>query len=161
MIIRLGSSRSVKVRATEEAFRLFWKNVRVIPVSVKSDVSEHPASLREIARGARQRALNSKGEADFFVGIEAGTFRNTALGRIPHLITLAYVTDGKRSSFGGSPFFPLDDPSLIKKAGKSGAIGVLTEKKITRQGVTRDAVAMALAPWLGRPRQAPFLRKKF
>lgn len=148
MIIRLGSTNPVKVRAAENAFRLFWPRAQVISVAVESGVSEHPASLREIARGARTRARMSAGEADFLVGIEAGTFQNRAVGKTPHLITLAYITDRDRSSFGGSPFFPLEDPSLVKKAGPGGAIARLTRKKITREKVTTDAVVMALAPWL-------------
>ncbi|MDP6957736.1 MAG: inosine/xanthosine triphosphatase [Planctomycetota bacterium] len=149
MIIRLGSTNPVKVRATQKAFRLFWPKSRVIPISVTSAVSEHPSSLREIARGARSRARLAGGESDFIVGIEAGTFRNRVVGTVPHLITLAYITDGKKTSFGGSPFFPLEDPSLIHNAGPGGAIAALTKKKITREGVTKDAVVMALAPWLG------------
>ena len=149
MIIRLGSTNPVKIHATEKAFRLFWPKSRVIPVSVTSTVSEHPTSLREIARGARSRARLAGGDCDFIVGIEAGTFQNRAIGKIPHLITLVYITDGKRTSFGGSPFFPLEDSSLIHNAGKGGAIAALTKKKITREGVTKDAVVMALAPWLG------------
>jgi non-canonical (house-cleaning) NTP pyrophosphatase len=95
MIIRLGSTNSVKIRATQKAFRLFWPKARVIPISVTSTVSEHPSSLREIARGARSRARFAGGEADFIVGIEAGTFQNRVMGKTPFLITLAYITDGK------------------------------------------------------------------
>ncbi len=150
MIIRLGSANPVKIHATEDAFRQFWPGARIVPVPVNSGVSDHPSSLREIVRGARHRAFAAGGEADFRVGLEAGTFRHGSLGKFPHLITLAFVTDGERRSIGGSPFFPLEDPSIIRRAGKTGVIGVLTRKKITRRAVTRDAVVMALAPWLDR-----------
>lgn len=153
MIVRLGSENRVKIRATEEAFRLFFAEVRVVPVRVESGVSDHPTSLREIARGARHRARSAKGVADFHVGLEAGIFRNAVLGRDPYLVTLAWITDGKNSSFGGSPFFPLEEPGAIRKAGESGVIGALTRKKVTREAVTRDAVVMALAPWGDRTRR--------
>ncbi len=142
MIVRVGSVNPVKVRAVRRAFRMFFPRVRVLPVSVGTSVSEIPETLRGILRGARERARRSLGEADFAVGIEAGTFR---LAGGTYLVTLACVTDGERWATGGSPFFAVPDLDLLRGAGASGAIGTLTGERVTREELTRAAVLMAIA----------------
>ncbi len=147
MIVRVGSANPVKVRAVRRAFSLFFPRPRVVPVRVASPVSEKPRSLAEVVRGARARARAARGEGAFFVGVEAGFF---SLESRPHLITLACVSDGRRSFLGGSPFFEFD-PALTPR-GAAGAVGMLTRRRITREEVTRWAVVMALAPFLRRIR---------
>ena len=162
MIVRVGTRNAIKIRAVRSAVRLFFPRSRVEGIDIPSGVSRKPSSLAEIIRGARNRAKRCRGDADYGVGIEAGHFR---LDGRPYLITIACVTDGRRATIGGSPFFEYDlataPPSYAlrapaygipapagKPAGKrdaTGIIGALTRRKVTREEVTRWAVVMALA----------------
>lgn len=146
MIVRVGTANAVKVRAARQAFRLFFPKARFEAVEVESGVSSKPASLGEIIRGAKNRARRCRGGADFGVGIEAGHFR---LAGRASLVTIACVTDGRRSALGGSPFFEYD--LALAPRDETGIIGALTGRKITREEVTRWAVVMALAGIPGRP----------
>lgn len=148
MIVQVGSTSRVKLRAVRRAFSMFFPRVRVVAASVSSGVSEKPSSMAELVRGARNRALQARG-GDYAVGIEAGFFR---LAGRPHLLTMACVSDGRRSCLGGSPFFEFD-PSWTA-ADATGIVGTLTRRRVTREEVTRWAVVMALAPFVAGARRA-------
>lgn len=143
MIVRVGTANPAKVRATRSAFRLFLPRARVVGVDVPSGVPAHPKTLAQIVRGARHRARRAFRGCDYAVGIEAGTFRLRELGSKTYLITVVCVTDGRRESVAGSPFFEF--PASIRDPGIRGLVGALTRRKITREEVTRTAVALALA----------------
>lgn len=147
MIVRVGSTNPVKLRATRSAFRMFFPRVRIVSTEVVG--SGIPATWKGILRGARERARRALGNADLAVGIEAGTFR---LAGTAYLVTLACVTDGKRFAMGGSPFFAVSDLGMLRRAGETGAIGTMTGGKITREELTQWAVSMALAFWIAGPR---------
>ncbi|MBI2901029.1 MAG: DUF84 family protein, partial [Planctomycetes bacterium] len=137
MIVRVGSTNPVKVRAARRAFRLFFPKVRVEAVDVNSRVPRRPSTLAQIVRGARERATRAHRGGDFGVGIEAGTFRH---GGKRYVVTIACVTDGRRTRFGGGPFFEYDPK--VKASDETGLVGALTRRRITREEVTRWAVAM-------------------
>lgn len=146
MIVRVATSNPMKVEATRKAFAKFFRKVRVIAVPVKAAVSARPDSFGEIVRGARERARLAFGECDFSVGIEAGTFRVAAIAPGPFQITFACVFNGAREALGSGPFYEL--PRRVSAKRKTGIVAVVTRGKVTREGVTRDAVVMALAPFI-------------
>ena len=139
----------MKVAATRRAFGRFWKRVRVSSIDVPSGVPAQPVSFGEIARGARARAREAWGKGDFSVGIEAGSFRIAAVSGEPFQITLACVFDGEREGMGAGPFFELPRrlARQIVKA-DTGSVALVTKGRVKRQDVTRDAVVMALAPFV-------------
>lgn len=149
MIVRVGTANPMKVSATRAAFRRFWKNVKVVGVDVPSVVTPQPISFGEIARGARERARRAFGECDFAVGIEAGIFKVAPVSRRPFQITLACVYDGRREALGAGPFHEAA-PALVRQVMRAdtGSVAIVTRGKVTRAAVTRDAVLMALAPFL-------------
>jgi len=151
MIVRVATANAMKVEATRKAFAKYFKKVRVVGVEVRSSVSPQPISFGEIVRGARERARSAFRECDFAVGIEAGIFRVAAVAPHPFQITMACVFDGDRESLGAGPFYevPAKLAREIVKA-DSGSVAVVTKGKVTRVQVTRDAVLMALAPFVSR-----------
>ncbi|MBI2933287.1 MAG: DUF84 family protein [Planctomycetes bacterium] len=153
MIVHVATSNPVKLRAVRAAF---GRRVKVLGVAAPGGAPPQPVSLGQIVEGALSRAERALAGADFGVGIEAGVFR---LRGTYYNVTLAAVTDGKRTSLGGSPFFPLPDRlvhAVVKGdeelgrffAGRGGgAVAAATRGRVTREEATRAAVVMALAPW--------------
>jgi len=149
MIVRVGSANPMKIAATRKAFAKFFKKVKIEGVDVPSSVSPQPISFGEIVRGARERARKAFRDCDYSVGIEAGTFRVGPVSPRPFQITMACVFDGAREALGSGPFFEIP-ASMVKKviAADTGSVAVVTKGKVNRESVTRDAVLMALAPFV-------------
>lgn len=149
MIVRVGSASPMKVRAARKAFATFYPRVKAVGVDVDSGVSPQPLSFGECVRGARQRARAAFRDCDYAVGIEAGSFRVAGASARPFQITIACVYDGTRDALGSGPFFELPE-SLLKKVISSdrGSVALVTQGKVTREAVTRDAIVMALAPFV-------------
>jgi inosine/xanthosine triphosphatase len=149
MIVKVATANAMKVEATKKAFSRFFKKVKVLGLDVPSTVSAQPISFGEIVRGARERARAAFNRCDYSVGIEAGIFRVAAVAPRPFQITMACVFDGEREALGAGPFYevPL---RLVREIVKSdtGSVALVTKGKMTRGQVTRDAVLMALAPFV-------------
>jgi inosine/xanthosine triphosphatase len=149
MIIRVGTANAMKVAATRKAFAKFFKGAKVEAIDVPSSVSPQPISFGEIVRGARERARKAFRDCDYSVGIEAGIFRAGPASSRPFQITLACVFDGTREALGSGPFYEVP-ASLVRKIAQAdtGSVAIVTKGKVTREAVTRDAVVMALAPFV-------------
>lgn len=151
MIVRVGTANPMKVAAARKAFAKFFRKAKVVGVEVESAVSPQPISFGEIVRGARERARRAFRECDYSVGIEAGTFKVGPVSPRPFQITMACVFDGTREALGSGPFFELP-PSMMRNivAADTGSVAIVTKGKVTRESVTRDAILMALAPFVSR-----------
>lgn len=149
MIVRVGTANPMKIAATRKAFAKFFKKVKVVGVDVPSAVSSQPISFGEIVRGARERARRAHADCDYAVGIEAGSFKVGPVCPRPFQITMACVFDGTREALGSGPFFELP-PSLLQKViqADTGSVALVTKGKVNRESVTRDAILMALAPFV-------------
>ena len=149
MIVRVGTAGAMKVAAVRKAFARYFRGARVEGVDVPSGVSPQPLSFGEIAKGARNRARAAFRDCDYAVGIEAGIFRLAALSARPFQITLACVFDGRREALGAGPFYEVP-ARMVREIVKAdtGSVAVVTKGKLTREQVTRDAVLMALAPFV-------------
>ena len=149
MIVVVGTANPMKIRATRKAFATFFGKAKVTGVDVPSSVSPQPISFGEIVRGARERARKAFRDCDYSVGIEAGVFRVGPVSPRPFQITLACVFDGTREALGAGPFFEIP-PSMVKKVvmADTGSVALVTRGKVNRESVTRDAVVMALAPFV-------------
>ena len=149
MIVRVGTANPMKLAATRKAFAKFFKKAKIVGVNVPSSVSPQPISFGEIVRGARERARKAFRDCDFSVGIEAGTFQVGPVSPRPFQITMACVFDGTREALGSGPFFEIP-ASMVKKVivADTGSVAVVTRGKVNRESVTRDAVLMALAPFV-------------
>ena len=151
MIVKVATANAMKVEATRKAFAKFFKKAKVVGVEVRSAVSPQPISFGEIVRGARERARAAFRACDYSVGIEAGIFRVAAVAPNAFQVTIACVFDGTREALGAGPFYEVPG-RLVREIVKadSGSVAVVTKGRVTRGQVTRDAVVMALAPFISR-----------
>ena len=165
----VASQNPVKVEATKIAFeRMFPKEkFEVVGVQVPSFVSNQPMSDEETFEGAMNRAENAKiahKAADFWVGIEGGiedredvmdafgwmvVFTETTMSEarsctfpLPPYIADA-VRAGKELGHVNDAFFKMHN----SKQG-SGAVGSLTDNRVTRMDLYVQPLMLALIPLL-------------
>src|SRR5512136_1109620 len=169
MIVAVGSSNPVKVKAVERVFSKFYE-VTVLMVPVSSEVPPQPVGLDVTIRGAVSRARNAlalSGSAELGVGIEAGLVRvpGTLSGYMDQQFA-AIVDRSGRVTLGGGPSFeyPQAIVSKVLREGievgtamdqltgveelvqKQGAIGYFSKGRLDRTSLTEQAVLMALLP---------------
>jgi len=171
VVVAAGTKNPSKVAGIKAAFtELLGVNVKVIPVAVDPGVPPQPLGIDEILLGAENRCLrafSAVGDADFGVGVEAGIYR---VKDRYYDVQIAVVRDSNGlTSVGFSPSFQVPPPfadALVKGEArelevvvdryfgtknigeKGGLIRILTKGIVTREHLTRDAVLMALIPWV-------------
>lgn len=164
----MGSKNPNKIRAVEDAYRLFGIPAVVIPAPKQVATPPQPVGLEAVLAGAVERAkaaLQAVEKAGHGVGIEAGVVE---AGGVHLDITIAAVADRDgRVTIGFGPAFQIPPPFLpqvlsgvemgalaeqyFKKPSigyREGLIGALTKRRITRYHLNLAAVAMALTPRL-------------
>ncbi|MFZ5863627.1 MAG: inosine/xanthosine triphosphatase [Nitrospirota bacterium] len=167
-IVHIGSTNPVKIDAVREVFAESGRfgALNLVPRDVATGVAEQPTSLDDTLRGAINRARNAFGHCALSVGIEDGLFA------VPHTqsgymnVCACAIFDGRRDHLGLASAFEyppevvrlvidegLDVTQAFVKAGLSnnaklgaaeGAIGVLTNGRLTRRAYAKQAVVMAL-----------------
>lgn len=166
MIVAVGTSNNLKVEATKEAFRTFFKDVTVKGVEVDPEVPAQPFN-EMIFMGARNRALKSLKfmNSDFGVGIEGGALELYENRFITTAVCIARK-DGL-ISYGMTGSFPVPDNvwSRLKEGQELGdvidsmtgmkglkkglgAIGIYTKGKITRKDYLKEGIIMALVRFI-------------
>jgi inosine/xanthosine triphosphatase len=168
MRVAVGSLNPVKVDASRQAFALFFDDVQVVPVSAESKVKPFPTSEAETMEGALNRVYAASAavpDAEFVVAIEAGII---PLLQRRFVQAYAVVLHEGQQGVGASAALelPADIVSLIDPttdASKDvidtvfgrknifeneGAFGVLTNGRLTRTAIMRDAVICALPRFL-------------
>lgn len=165
MLVRVGSTNPVKVRAGREAVSTFNPNAVVEGIRVESDVSPMPMSKEEIRKGARTRALRALEGALIGIGMEGGM---TTIDGDHYLASSVYACTASEGAWGGEVLVKLP-PQVVELVleekmelgtaidtitgtegtkRKGGAVAFLTGGRLTRMQVFRDATIMALAPIL-------------
>ncbi len=167
--IRVGSANRVKVAAVRAVASRVFSAVKVAGVEVASEVPQQPRGNDTFA-GAIHRARAVIGEAgDYGVGIEAGLLWNGLAGRHFDVQVCAVVDRAGEVTLGHGPgfYYPpgvmalVDEGRTVSEAiealtgirdigRKRGAIGYLTEGRMTRRRLTELAVLMALVPRIRR-----------
>ncbi len=168
MRIVVGSQNPVKRDAVFQAFSQYFQQVEVITAPVSSGVKPFPMSQSETLQGAINRAQNAQKmepSADFSVGIEGGLFK---LNDTTYIQAIAAVMKGSKLSVARSAGLevsqglvdkldPTSDASkdtVDKLMGRTnvfqneGVMGVLTQNRLTRTQILRDAVICALPRFL-------------
>ncbi|MFP4548956.1 MAG: inosine/xanthosine triphosphatase [Fidelibacterota bacterium] len=167
----IGSQNPVKINAVKEGFQkmLPEKYFEFLGTSVPSDVSDQPMTNAETFRGAVNRAANAQeqhSDAEFWVGIEGGleTFDNE-LQAYAWVYILSKTQTGKART--GTFLLPpeivklinrgielgeADDIVFRRKNSKqgNGAVGILTNDIISRTEYYREAVILALIPFINK-----------
>jgi inosine/xanthosine triphosphatase len=167
--VGIGTKNDVKVRAVENIFNKVYDKIKIEKVAVSSGVPEQPWGDDTIT-GAKNRAaaaFEQVPEAHFGIGIEAGLFHDQITDEYYDVQYCVIVDRGGRFSYGHGPgfYYPaaiVDGLKLGKTVGdlmsevtgindighKQGAIGYLSKGILTREGLTEQAVVMALVPRL-------------
>ncbi len=169
MLVIVGTTNPTKLAGVEEAFKEVFTNLRieVKGIRVSNRVGTQPIGLDSIFVGAKVRALNAMriAKGDFYVGIEAGLLN---IGGLWLDIHIAAVTDGKTWGLGASPAFQppprIVDETLERETeldavvdamfgtrdigSCGGVIKILTNGLIDRKDLVKQAVLMALIPWI-------------
>lgn len=167
MNIVVASKNPVKINAVDLGFSTFYNPLQVLGVSVDSGVSNQPGSDEETLKGALIRAQNARkgfSDADYWVGIEGGLqMRNSQTEAFAWVVILSEDKQGKARTTTFQ--LPGKVADLIAKGyelgkandilfeqenskQKTGAIGLLTENKISRTMLYKQAVELALVPFL-------------
>jgi inosine/xanthosine triphosphatase len=165
----VGSTNPVKVNCTKLAFETAFPDdeFEVEGVSVVSHVRDQPLSSEETLIGARNRAKNahSNHEGDYWVGIEGGIEdHQDELEAFAWMVVMG--ADGTVGKSRTSSFVLPHEVSLLVRSGlelgqaddqvfnqthskqRNGAVGLLTNDIIDRSEYYKQAVILALVPFL-------------
>lgn len=170
MRVVVASKNPVKIQAARTGFEKMFptQTIEAEGISVTTGVSDQPLSSEEALQGSRQRAENAslvRPEADFWVGMEGGV--EDTLDGMESFAWVVVKSRENRSSRARTGTFVLPHRvAELVRAGKElgeaddlvfgrsnskqaeGAVGLLTKQAMTRAELYRDAVALALIPFL-------------
>lgn len=161
----VASLNPAKINAVKSAFNEVFPEQEFIfdGVSVASEVPDQPMSNTETKQGALNRVRNAKAEvkdADFYVGLEAGIEGNATFA---WMVIESSSTRGESRSSSlmlppkvleriehgeelGDAMDAVYGTSNIKQ--KGGAIGILTNNRLSRSSVYHQALILALIPFV-------------
>ncbi len=164
--VAVGSRNPVKVGAVKNAFeKVFGLDVKVIGVSVPSNVSDMPMNFEEMFEGAKNRAKRARKEldADFGVGLEGG-FEDEKIGTF--LSGFTAIVDKKGTwgyAKGSGLLMPKEIVKEVREQGKElgevmdkirglkntkqheGCVGFMTDNLIPRQKAFEKTIIYALS----------------
>ena len=160
----IGSTNQVKVAAIEQAFRLYHEGLSFLPLDVPSGVNPFPMSESETLTGAINRARAVKAarpDVDYSVGIESGVCEVVGAKFVRSyaaVIHLGVLGLGSSAAYEApEPIISRIDPTsdLSRQViddmlgrrevlSQEGIVGVLTERRLSRASILRDAVICAL-----------------
>ncbi len=163
-IFAVGSRNPVKINCVAEAIIEFWPLAKTIAIDTESGVSLQPMSDHEMMVGAFNRskqALHKTPAADFGVGIEGGTL-DTEDGFWAYAWVVIINRQGLLGKGQSGRFLLPDGIAQLVRSGvelgeaddrffgrtnskqNDGAIGILSDSRITRLDLYKPAVIFAL-----------------
>jgi inosine/xanthosine triphosphatase len=163
--VAVGSTNWVKVEAARSVMERIFGSVIVIPVDVKSAVSEQPKEL-ETRRGAINRAVFALGDNDLSIGIEAGVFV-TEDGLYDYQYCAVLDKEGRLTIGVGPGFRYSDDIADLVSGGmtvgeavhelygesdmwkEQGAVGLMSRGLLDRKTLTEQSITAAMVPRMG------------
>ena len=168
MKIAVASKNPVKIEAVREAFsNCFPSGFEIEGFSVPSGVSDQPLGNKETRKGAKNRAAKLKDKKpgyDYYVGIEGGVAMQN--GKMIAFAWMAVLTNkniglARTASFflpmrvaelvlAGYELGDADDMVFKKENSKqeNGAVGLLTNDVVVRKTLYKQAIILALIPFL-------------
>lgn len=174
--IIVASQNPVKLEAVRQGFEsLGFTEFDIVGINVGSGVSEQPMSDDETLTGAKNRVENIRNEfpeADFRIGIEGGIQPHGNHFEAFAWIYISWDEDKNGpEGYGQSRTSSFQLPPAVKQLiheghelgtandmifgqsnskQKSGAVGLLTNNSVTRTQLYRQAVQLALIPYLNK-----------
>ena len=174
-VVTVGSTNPVKLQAVQASFSAYFpkEDFHFQDRAAVSGVEAQPFSLDEIIQGAKNRAQLAVQASDFGVGLEGGLFPCASSNSGYFEITACAIYDGQRFAVGLSSAFehPQAVIDLVRQRGVTistayylaglttntcigaaeGAIGLLSQGRLTRNEYSQQAVFCALVAYAGRP----------
>ncbi len=169
MKVIVASKNPVKKEAVMKGFEAFFKEVEVECITVDSGVSEQPGTDGETLTGARNRVMEARKkiyDARFWIAIEGGVQAGEkdmfafawvvvfSAGKYGQARTASFVLPGKVAHLvaGGIELGDANDLVFNRENSKQkeGAVGLLTHHAIDRTELYRQAVILALIPFVNR-----------
>lgn len=165
--VAVGSKNPVKLAAARAVFTSAVPGAELSAIAVASGVPDQPFGDDETIAGARTRARAAREalDSEFGVGLEGGVVEDA--GGMRTCAWCVVVHRDGREGVGGSLAMPLPPAvaamiragtelghamdALVAERGTKhgkGAVGILTEGRIDRQGAYEVLVTYALAPFL-------------
>jgi len=164
--IAVGSTNPVKISAVTKAVEQYFTQIEVMPTGIKSGVSDMPFSKEETRLGAKNRAYRARQERNAWLGLGLEGGVCWIEGEL-YLFSAVYATDGKTGVYGGETLMRLPKQIANKLVDsnrelgdildeitgrdnikqKEGAVGYLSENRLTRMEVFYSGVMMALSNW--------------
>ncbi len=167
MKIVVASENPVKLNAVKSGFNPFFQEIRIEGIKTESGVSIQPLTESETLTGARNRVVEARrmiNDADFWVGIEGGIQAMdkglaafawiviSSAGKRGEARTATFFLPGKVAHLvaGGLELGAANDHVFNKSNSKqkSGAVGLLTNNVVDRMELYRQAVILALIPFI-------------
>jgi inosine/xanthosine triphosphatase len=163
----VASKNPVKIEAVALGFNTFFGKCEVEGIEVVSGVADQPMTDYETLEGARIRAteaMKKMHEADFWVGIEGGV--QLMDKQLAAFAWMVIISDGKRGEARTATFMLPNKVTKLVESGmelgvandlvfnksnskqKNGAAGLLTHNQIDRKELYRQAVMLALIPFI-------------
>lgn len=146
MKILVGSKNPVKIKAVEEAFLLYFDNVKVIGFSVDSNVSPQPVN-DETFLGAENRAKElvkldkqQNLQADFFVGVEGGI--QEIYSKWFAFGGMCIIDKNGKTSFGTSAHFELPQ-EVTKRLLNGEELGYVMDEIMNQENTKQKGGAIA------------------
>lgn len=164
LIFAVGSENPVKINCVAEAGAELWPEAKAIGVNTNSGVSHQPSSDHEMLTGALNRArqaLVKIPEAHFGAGIEGGTL-DTEDGMWAYAWVVVVDREGRLGKGQTGRFMLPEAVARLIREGmelgeaddrffgranskqKEGAIGILSDDRVTRMALYKPAVTFAL-----------------
>lgn len=169
MLFAVGSENPVKINCVAAAVTAFWPTAQIVGTRTDSLVSAQPKSEHEMYVGALNRAqqsLENISAAQYGVGIEGGIEDNEdgmwAFAVVVIADRTGRISEGQTGRFKlpagvarlirdeGLELGDADDRFFGRQNSKQneGAIGILSDGKITRLELYKPAVIFALLPFI-------------
>ena len=151
--VAVGTSSELKHGATARAFQRLYSHLDIQCSTAEVPSMESPTD-EQTWQGARQRAKQSIGSADYGIGIEAGITTRQDRAMLMHVCAIVdsagYLTWGTAPAFmlpAGIAENGMDIADLVPDDHASLA-GYLSDGRVTREHLVEEAVTMALLPRL-------------
>lgn len=167
MKVVVASRNPVKKMAVLEGFNAYFSDAEIESIDVDSGVSDQPGTDDETLTGARNRVKESRSQiydADFWVAIEGGVQAGDndvlafawvviySAGKYGEARSASFVLPKKVAHLvaGGMELGTANDLVFNESNSKqkNGAVGLLTHDKIVRTELYRQAVILALIPFM-------------
>lgn len=165
----VASKNPVKINCVQSAFEQMFDNekIEVAGISVLSGVPDQPMTNKETLDGAKNRAVNAQsemGDADYWVGIEGG-IEDTPDGMEAFAWVVILSKNQKGQSRTSTFYLPPKVRGLVlngmelghandqvfdkhNSKQKGGAVGSLTKGFLGRTEYYKQAVTLALIPFV-------------